>query len=72
MNSISNFLKPERMYKFNVWMTVFNLALAVACLVFGLDPSIGKIFLASGLCFVVSGLANWWILKIKAEHKTNK
>lgn len=68
MNKLIN---PYKMYKFNIVMVIVNFVFAIGSSLIGLPSPFSHIFLASAACFIVGGLANWWIIRI-IEDKSNK
>lgn len=68
LKRIQSLLTPERMQKVNLVGAVFNLLCALGTILIGLPSEFTQIFLASGLCFIASGLANWQIARIKSKN----
>lgn len=65
---IRNFLVPERMQKVNAVGAIFNLFCAIVVVFVGLPSVYAQIFLASGFCFVIGGLANWQMARMNSKN----
>ena len=65
LNKMQKIFKPEKMYKFSIFGAVFNLLCAITAFYLTLPAIIVQIFIASGICFVIGGMGNWYILRIK-------
>lgn len=66
-NKIKPFFKPSTMYKVNIGGAFANIVFALASWAFGLPAAYAQIFIASGLCFLVGAVANWWMMKIQSK-----
>jgi len=71
INKLKQILNPHRMYKFCLFMVVLNMIFALVCFFIGLSHVYAQLFLANGICFLMGGIANWWMIRLH-EAKSNK